>query len=88
MREGPRAAPFLSETLNDPVCDAFGSMNRLKPFAKGRHEQHSDKEDCWFLADPHVASVLLLSTVRAIRDPLFFPLKELGIHCADARGVF
>ena len=87
VRERLGATP-LSATLSDPAGDVFGSTNRLKPFAKGRHEQSPDREDCWSLAGPNVASTLMLSKARTIRGRLFFPLTELGAHSAAARGAF
>ena len=83
------ATPF-GETLNDPVVDVFGGMNRLELFAKGRRTLVVPRQRrlaAWFLVDPHVASVLMLSTARAIRGRMFFPLNELRAHCADAGGV-
>ena len=35
-----------------------------------------------------MVSILVLSTARAAQGWLFFPSNHLGVHCADARGVF
>ena len=80
------AAPF-GETLNDPVGDIFGCVHRLEPFAKGGHKQRPNTKCSRFLGSPYMASILVLSAARAVRDRLFFPLNELRAHCADAGGV-
>ena len=83
------AAPFAGEALDDPVGDVFGGVDRLESFAKGGHKQRPNKKDSRFLAGPYMASVLVLSTARAVRDRLFSPLNELRAHCcAEARSVF
>jgi hypothetical protein len=51
-RERLGSAPF-GEALNDPVGHVLGGVYLLEPFAKGRHEQSPNEEDCWFLAGPH-----------------------------------
>ena len=71
-----------------PVGDIFGCVHRLEPFAKGGHEQRPNKKCSRFLGSPYMASILVLSAARAVRDRLFFPLNELRAHCADARSVF
>ncbi len=81
------AAPF-GEAVDNAEGDFWSRADRIEPGAERGHEEGPNKEDSGFLAQPDVASVLVLTSSGAVRIRLLLPVDHHIADGAVARSVF